>query len=626
MSTYSRAQKQEYYRNGGGGGRQTNTSERYYCKVCNVWMGSDKVSILTHNNGKKHQDNVIRVTEKKRKEEIDNEKYRDEIQRTKQRVEQAAYEQFVQKDYTNFAMINENPLNIIQQTQQQYHTAPETTYSVEPISSWKYTDNNNSNEATIKPTSIGSTTGQGIVSFSIQKQQINKTKPTSHNSTINSTTIKTEDEKPRMMHVSNDCFTNNVIDTQPPLILSSYDDNDSNINGHYDIEVIKMELNDSNDNNKGTRVETLTKKTKVGVVTYLDGTIYGESILRPDMPIQLWVGTNTNSTISIPEQRLPYNQHLWIDAIVIQIRKNNSNIVADVAYLKRKKNKIMKHERINSSSSSKSNNTNTTGTFQTIEKEELNNNANDDNEDDDDEDEEEVIEKSVPLNRIRIQLNSKHDERIPQTLEQARILLLGGEEIITINPPSDQQHEIQPDQDDQQQKLPKVENGNENDKDNKDDDDVDYNLTSWSTVEIKRTTAILTSKQEQEQERRNQVNFNSSRYKKRREEEQRKKQKEIDIRQMEEAKTLGYNDSALGAYDVWNRGTKEGYKGIRIHDELKIEPAASTMIGMSSLDDKMKQAGSIKVEFKKLSAKSASSGNFKKSIKQNRRRTSADDD
>ena len=31
------------------------TGDRHYCQICNAWMGGDRVSILTHENGKKHK-------------------------------------------------------------------------------------------------------------------------------------------------------------------------------------------------------------------------------------------------------------------------------------------------------------------------------------------------------------------------------------------------------------------------------------------------------------------------------------------------------------------------------------------------------------------------------------------
>ncbi|OEU07907.1 hypothetical protein FRACYDRAFT_197165 [Fragilariopsis cylindrus CCMP1102] len=40
--------------------------ERHYCSVCNAWMGSDRQSILIHENGKKHQENVERALQDKR--------------------------------------------------------------------------------------------------------------------------------------------------------------------------------------------------------------------------------------------------------------------------------------------------------------------------------------------------------------------------------------------------------------------------------------------------------------------------------------------------------------------------------------------------------------------------------
>ena len=78
---------------------------------------------------------------------------------------------------------------------------------------------------------------------------------------------------------------------------------------------------------------------------------------------------------------------------------------------------------------------------------------------------------------------------------------------------------------------------------------------------------------------------------------------------MEEARVDNAEDSALGAYDVWNNG-KEGYKGVNIHAMGKMTAADAAGTSLS---------GGKKVEFKKKSV-------FQKNKKaQNRRTTSADD-
>ena len=45
-------------------------------------------------------------------------------------------------------------------------------------------------------------------------------------------------------------------------------------------------------------------------------------------------------------------------------------------------------------------------------------------------DTQETLVKSIPLDRIRIVLGDVNDDRIPETLEEARLLAMGGEEVI----------------------------------------------------------------------------------------------------------------------------------------------------------------------------------------------------
>ena len=193
-------------------------------------------------------------------------------------------------------------------------------------------------------------------------------------------------------------------------------------------------------------------------------------------------------------------------------------------------------------------------------------------------DTDETLEKSVALSRIRILLGG--DDRIPDTLEEARIMAMGGEEIVE-GEATQQSLEQQ-----EQQKEFEEATG----------------LSGWSTVQIKRTTVRQELKEERErkrQQRREAV----------REAEQQKKQAEI--RKMEEAAVANAEDSALGAYDVWSRGDQDGYKGVNIHDE-----------GTNKID--------VHDTAKKLSEGKGPVG-FKKTFKkkkgaQNRRKTSADDD
>lgn len=253
--------------------------------------------------------------------------------------------------------------------------------------------------------------------------------------------------------------------------------------------------------------------------TYLEGIVFGD-LLEEDMPIQLWTGPLLASGA---EKRLLERDMHWKDGLVAAVRQRPSatthaeRLVVDVAYLES------------------------------------------DTADD------ETLVKSVPLDRIRMRLGA--DDSLPDTLEEARLLAMGGEE-----------------------KQIKVE-----------DQQVDEatGLTSWATVKVKRTTV----RQELKEER---ARLREMRREQALEEERQRKQAEE--RKMEEAKVANADDSALGAYDVWSR-TKDGYKGVDIHAEAKVE--------VSDMAKKLSD-GKEKVGFKKTAFKA-------KAKKQNRRTTSADD-
>jgi WW domain-binding protein 4 len=253
---------------------------------------------------------------------------------------------------------------------------------------------------------------------------------------------------------------------------------------------------------------------KIDEKTYLEGATYFE-ILEEDLPIQIWTGS---AFASSEEMRLPERQQSWKDAIVAAARKTPEKCIVHVSYL-----------------------------------------ASDDDED-------ETLEKSVKLERIRLVLGG--DDNIPDTLEEARLLAMGGEEI-NVEPPT--QEEI----------------------------DEATGFTGWSTVAIKRTTVRQENKEERERHREKRKAAAA---------EKEAQQKQAEARRMEEAKVSNADDSALGAYDPLFGG-KGGYKGVDIQKEadVKVEDTAKSL-----------SSGKVNVGFKKKVKKPM--GN------RNRRRTTADDE
>lgn len=255
-----------------------------------------------------------------------------------------------------------------------------------------------------------------------------------------------------------------------------------------------------------------------GETIYLEGPSFCE-LLEEDMPIQIWTGSGFASQ---GEKKLAEKEQYWRNGLVLAVRRSSKDptgLVLDVAYLMQPT------------------------------------------------DEEETLEKSVSPSRIRIILGS--DESIPDTLEEARLTVMG-EEVTHV----EQETQV----------------------------DENTGLSSWGTVSIRKTTARSELKEERERIRQR------KRQEAQKAEEERKA---VEARRMEEAKVENADDSALGAYDVWNAG-KSGYKGIDINQEAKLDVQDTA---------KSLAKGKGAVGFKKKG-----SATFKKAKKkQNRRTTSADD-
>lgn len=76
----SNQQKSEPWRN----------AERHYCAVCNAWMGSDRQSILIHENGKKHIENMKKHLKERQANKMKQEKQQTELERSLLRMERIA--------------------------------------------------------------------------------------------------------------------------------------------------------------------------------------------------------------------------------------------------------------------------------------------------------------------------------------------------------------------------------------------------------------------------------------------------------------------------------------------------------------------------------------------------------
>jgi len=296
--------------------------------------------------------------------------------------------------------------------------------------------------------------------------------------------------------------------------------------GHVDENDVKTEI----------KAAGKDSASKHDTTTYLEGEVFF-GLLEEDMPVQLWTGPSTSRN----EKREKMNAKNWKNALVLHVVNHQSESAVDHGELQRP----VVHVSYLSSA----------------------------------DDTEETIERKVSLDRIRIVLGG--DEKIPDSLEEARLLAMGGEEIHLGNTTA----------------------GKETlDNDQKQEIDEATGLSGWSTVSVKKT-----SHRQQVKEERKRFNESKLLATKKREAEQRR----IAERQLEESRTSNADDSALGAYDVWG---KKDYKGVDISKEVhySIEDSAKRL---ATVEDLSKGA---KVQFKKRTKKKGQRGT--------RRRTSADDD
>jgi len=417
-------------------------AERHHCVVCNVWMGGDRQSIMLHENGKKHKENVEKNLENQRHDKLQEEKAQKLLQSSLAEVEAAAARAH----------------------------ALDPTFAV----------------------------SQASLDFSASQQV-----PTSSFSAAP------------------------IRGAQPSNRASASANDDDKEKQAWESRKKKREASkQKKDNDQQEEPKKKKQKHKLapdeghythGDNTYLEGPSFAE-LLEEDMPIQIWTGSGF---ANLGEKKLPEKEYHWRNGLVLAVRKSSKDdvgIVLDVAYLMQPT------------------------------------------------DEEETLEKSVSPGRVRIILGG--DDSIPDTLEEARLMVMG-EEVTEV------------------QEDVKV--------------DENTGLSSWGTVSIRKTTARSELKEERARIR---AKKREERFKA---EEERKA---VEERRMEEAKVENADDSALGAYDVWNAG-KAGYKGVNINQESKldVQDTAKSLAKGSAVGFKKKGSAAFK----------------KAKKKQNRRTTSADD-
>ena len=149
-------------------------AERHYCAFCNVWMGSDRQSIMIHENGKKHRENVEANLEKRRTDNLKRDKEEKELEASLRKIEQvaaAAHAKDVTSGYTR--------TNVL----------PSTTYSGQSI----VNPSSNSHDPCLSNNIPASHTTSHTTKFQHPK-------PTTNNN--HKTTVDSWQERKRMREVS----------------------------------------------------------------------------------------------------------------------------------------------------------------------------------------------------------------------------------------------------------------------------------------------------------------------------------------------------------------------------------------------------------------------------------------
>ena len=469
--------------------------QRYYCAVCNAWMGNDRQSILIHENGKKHRENAERALQERRL-----------AKQKKDKAERFLLDSLKEMEQTAMSKIGGNP-------GVDYYQNPPRLPNYHPVGP---TTRN------LPPTFVGSSP------YNIQ--QSNPPAPTN--------------KIPRSNYATDSTLQQERVDWQAQKLKREETNEKKRKNRDGDDD--ENTENDGKPSNEQSRVRIRPGEgcytydeangkdnvAKEAATTYLEGNVYF-GLLEKDMPVQIWIGP-----VSCPaEKRQSKNIIYWKNALVVQVVHRKLEAVTE-------QHDALQQPLVNVSYLSSPDAT------------------------------DETIEQKVSLDRIRIILGS--DERIPSSVEEARLLAMGGEEIF------------------------KLDDKEANISDNQQGIDEATGLSGWSTVSIKKTSLLQKNREERKQYEESKA-LNT---KKREAEEKRKAE-----RRLEESRVANADDSALGAYDVWG---KMDYKGVDISKEVNC-----------SVEDSAKRLAS---------AKSLSSGiNFKKRVKKKGRkavirRTSADDD
>jgi U1 zinc finger len=524
--------------------------ERHYCSLCNAWMGHDRQSILLHENGKKHQEKLVEASNKRRDAKLASEKTAQLLQSSLRQMEQSALQSFQSHDAMNYTGA----------TAPQYFAAP-----LPPIVPQSGFHNQQQKHSLPAIPTVGSSIPSVPPSSAVPSKVTSTNKGPINKKVAHEELLQWEARK-KQRRLRDEAEGDGGDDAIPvserkstPLARHI-----SLNEGYYSYEdaaggsAIKSEQE-----NTGAMAAPVASGTdhressNSSPQIYLECSVFGE-ILEEELPVQIWLGA---PSASMAEKRLTSSRRHWRDGIVVAIRKRpKAPPPAD------------------SSTDAITTESSAVGAGDKVVDVSFLQQLTD---------EDETIEKGVPLDRLRILLGSKADARIPETLEEARILATGGVLVVEKGGVS----------------------GDLVDGDGDTNTTIDEatGLSGWSTVSVKQTALRLELKEERERAKRQRVE-------KARQAEAMVKQ--VEARKMEDAKVANADDSALGAYDVWSRGEIEGYKGVKIHEDH------ASSIPVSELAKKLATGAGGPIGFRAVNKSFANA----KSKKHNRRTTTADDD
>jgi len=461
-------------------------------------MGSDRASILTHENGKKHKANLEESLKRKRQDKAREEKQQAALEKHMAMIEREA----TQAHWTDLSS------GSFQSQSGGVGGGVGNRYGAEPMNMVSALGGDPTavigNRRSCVPVSVSSQ-GQPVEKNESCKGRGREKDGSEKKAELNSWKNKKERRKnDDNDENANDTTERSNFSTDGKVGLKKI----SNDEGHYEIDgVTYLE-------GKSTRLCT-QQTERICLYLLLEGEIFG-NIIREGTAVELWIGSSEKRGVKMLSENIP----LWKAGLVLKVYKDAKDIEKlsfDVAYLR------------------------------------------------DPSDKEETVESKAVCSRLRLALG--RGDGVPSSLEEARLIRQGGESI--------EQFKMEIEIDDK------------------------TGFSTWNTVSVRKATVQHEESKERARE-----------WAKRREEAQKEEdtRKEAEVRRMEEAKNANADDSALGAYDVWNSGS--GYKGVDISKEMKL----------NSSDTAKSLADGAKVAFKKrISSNGNSSNNVKK--KKFRRKT-----